>query len=545
MRSSLRLVIATLAVVVPSITLSDPGPQARAETDDSRATPGDGDDEAASPASPAAAPAAAPPRGATLEQRDRWLADHIAGLIAERSELAGTRIGIHVVDAVTSRVLYGRDSAAPYSVASAAKIITTAAALALLGPDFRARTTVLAEQVDAGGVVPGDLYLRGRADPGLGRADLDRLADDLALAGITEVRGRLVIDDTYFDDVVVPPHFDEQPDENASFRAPVSALSPSFNAFAVVVRPATSGRGPAVVTVDPPGDHAVIEKNDLITQPRGRNRIRMQSTVEDGTASVILSGQLRADVGLRRFRQRVPDPLIYVGSLFRDALAARRIAIRGRRIVRGQTPEEATALAGIESLSMAILVRGLGKHSNNFVAEVLLKTIGAETRAEPGPATWQDGLDAVQTFLHERIGLERGSYRYGNGSGLFDATELSPDQLVGVLSASYRDPRYGPELMASLAIAGVDGTLRRRMEDGPAHGVVRAKTGTLARVSALAGYATSAGKPPLAFAVLVNDLPDEGRAGRHAKRQARDLQDRVAEALVLYLNADRDLAASP
>lgn len=523
----------TLAVVGASITLQDGGPQARAETEtaDSPASPAGATPETASDAAPG------PPPGASVEQRDRWLADHVARLISERPELAEVRVGIHVAEAVTGRVLHGRDSAAPYSVASCAKIITAAAALAILGPDFRARTEVLAEEIDPGGVVLGDLYFRGRGDPGLGRADLDRLANDLALAGITEVRGRLIIDDSYFDDQILPPHFDEQPDENASFRAPVSALSPSFNAFAVVVRPATSGQGPAVVTIEPPGDHAVIEKNDLITQASGRNRIRLQSTIKRGRANLSLSGQLRADVAMRRFRQRVPDPRVYVGSLFRDALAERRITIRGRRVARGQTPETATALAWTDSAPMAVQVRGLGKHSNNFVAEVLLKTIGAETRAEPGPATWRDGLDAVQEFLHDRVGLERASYRYGNGSGLFDATALSPDQLVRVLSAAYRDPRYGPDLMASLAIAGVDGTLRRRMQDGPASGLIRAKTGTLARVSALAGYAMSPGKAPLAFAVVINDLPDEGKAGRVAKRQARDLQDRVAEALVSYLDA--------
>ncbi|MCG8420174.1 MAG: D-alanyl-D-alanine carboxypeptidase/D-alanyl-D-alanine-endopeptidase [Proteobacteria bacterium] len=485
-----------------------------------------------------------PPPGADVTQRDGWLADTIARAMAGRPALHNSRIGIYIEDLTSGRVVYQRDANGRYSVASCAKLITAAASLRILGPDFRPRSEVLANAVSASGAVLGDLYLRGRADPDLDVADVARLADQLVHAGITRVSGRLVVDDTYFDDQMLPRHFDEQPDEQAWFRAPVSALSPAFSSFWVIVRPARAGQGLAFVAIDPPGAYARIENNQLVTQPSGRNRIRLDIGIKRGRLALSLSGQLRSDSGVRRFRRRVPDPRVFAGSLFAAALAERGIEIGKTSIGRGRAPDTASPLAWIDGAPVAISVRHLGKRSNNFVAEMLLKTIGAETRQDPGPAGWTDGLTAVRQFLDSEVGLVPGSYRYGNGSGLFDATEFSPMQLARVLATAYKSPRHGPDFIASLAIAGVDGTLHHRMRNTPARGLVRAKSGTLATVSALSGYAALDGRTALAFVIIINGLPGQGKAGRTARKQARDLQDRIADALIGYLSSARPAAGN-
>jgi D-alanyl-D-alanine carboxypeptidase/D-alanyl-D-alanine-endopeptidase (penicillin-binding protein 4) len=205
------------------------------------------------------------------------------------------------------------------------------------------------------------------------------------------------------------------------------------------------------------------------------------------------------------------------------------ITLGRKRIDTDRVPTRARPLVTHDSPSFAVLVRGLGKYSNNYVAEMVLKTIGAETKAGEARATWEHGLSAVREYLESTVKLEPGSYRYENGSGLFDSNEFTPRQMVKVLSAAHRDYRYGPDFVASLSIAGVDGTLSKRMDEGPAARQVRAKTGTLATVSALAGYAAIDGRAPLAFAVFVNDFP-KGDA-----RTARAAQDDVAEALVTFL----------
>jgi D-alanyl-D-alanine carboxypeptidase/D-alanyl-D-alanine-endopeptidase (penicillin-binding protein 4) len=158
----------------------------------------------------------------------------------------------------------------------------------------------------------------------------------------------------------------------------------------------------------------------------------------------------------------------------------------------------------------------------------VLKTIGAETKTNPGPATWADGTTAVRTYL-AKLGLPAAGYRADNGSGLFGASEVSAKQVVTLLRAAYRDFRIGPDLVASLPIGGVDGTLAKRWHGHAARGRVRAKTGTLDKVTTLAGYIGLDGGHQLAFAILVNDIP----AGQ--RPAARTVADDMIDVLLAYL----------
>ena len=156
----------------------------------------------------------------------------------------------------------------------------------------------------------------------------------------------------------------------------------------------------------------------------------------------------------------------------------------------------------------------------------MLKTLGAETRKSPGPATWADGTAAVKAYL-DGIGVT--GYRADNGSGLFGSTEVSAHQLLAILAAAHADWKMFPDLLASLPIGGVDGTLAKRWHDRPAAGRVRAKTGTLGQVVSLAGYVGVGGDHLVAFAIIVNDIPG-GKL-----RQARGLADDMVDAMVAYL----------
>src|SRR5690606_28618406 len=209
------------------------------------------------------------------------------------------------------------------------------------------------------------------------------------------------------------------------------------------------GRGPAEVRVDPPNDYVEIA-GVVDTVDRGRTRLRVTSEARPGALQVVVRGQIRRDGGERHYRLRVPDPVPYVGSAFRRALAVHGVKVGRKTIEVAEVPPEARVVAVRNSPPLAVLVRGLGKYSNNYVAEMLLKTIGAETRSEPGPASWQDGLGAVRAYLTGHVGLEPGSFRYDNGSGLFDSNAFTPVQLVRVLAAAHRDYRIAADLAASL-----------------------------------------------------------------------------------------------
>jgi D-alanyl-D-alanine carboxypeptidase/D-alanyl-D-alanine-endopeptidase (penicillin-binding protein 4) len=459
------------------------------------------------------------------------LGQRIDAILADETVLDGARIGVLAVDVTSGDVLYQRAADDRFNIASNVKMITTAAALHLLGPGHRFRTVLYADKVDRG-TIPGDLYVRGGGDPSLGTYDLLALADDLVDRGIRSIRGGIVVDASLFDDQNLPPKFDAQPKEQASFRAPIAALSLNFNAVAIVVRPNPAGVGPATVVIDPPNDYVTLT-GQVQTVASGRNRVRIETVEEDGRFELRIGGQLPASRGTRRYRRRVADPIAYAASALRHALEARGIRVRKKQITAAQVPDDAIPLATRASPPLAELVRGMGKYSNNFVAEMLLKAVGTVDLPEPRPATWRDGLAAVRNFLGQTVGIDATSLRYENGSGLFDASDASPRQMVTILSHAARDFRYGPDLVSSLSIGGVDGTLRKRMRESPAAGLVRAKTGTLATVAALSGFVAVDARVPIAFAVFVNDQPDSYKA----KRAARRTIDRIAGALARFLGA--------
>lgn len=434
------------------------------------------------------------------------------------------KIAVSVMDGLTGEPIFERNAEERLSAASNIKLITAAAALDALGPAYHFRTEVLAEKVEDSRV-RGDLILRGRGNPSFGLEEMNALVAELVAKGIRQVDGGVTVDNSFFDEENLPPHYDEQPEENASFRSPISATAFNFNSWSITIRPALGQTGPARVEVSPACDYLRVEST-VSTVGRGRTRLRLETKAETDHLLIKLSGQLRNDVDSRRFRQRIPDPVPFVASAFRKSLADAGIVLRKSKAATGRASAQATVLAVHESPPLAVTIRGMGKYSNNFVAEMIFKTLGAERFASGAPATWEHAQRAVAEFLTERVGLPPGSFRVANGSGLFSSSEISARQLVEVLELAHREFRWGPDFLASLSISGADGTLVRRMSEGEARMRVRAKTGTLAAVSSLAGVAAADGRHPLLFAILVNGFA-ETKVG-----QVRDLQDQIAETLV-------------
>jgi D-alanyl-D-alanine carboxypeptidase/D-alanyl-D-alanine-endopeptidase (penicillin-binding protein 4) len=411
------------------------------------------------------------------------------------------------------------------TLASNAKLLTTAAALRGLGSGFRWRTAVFAAEPDAEGQVRGDMYLRGRGDPTLSVAALRQLAADVAARGVRSIEGRLVIDTTYFDDAVEPPHFDEQPRERAAFRAPVASLGVNRCAITVTVMQEPGGR--ARVTLEPESDYVRLGKTEVTSTREGRTRLRVDPRTRNGGIELDVTGQIRTGEGSWDLRRRIDDPARFAAEVFRSALADQGIRIRSRALGNGTVPPTLKLIAHHDSAPLSDVLRIVNKHSDNYVAESLLKTLGAELKGTPGPATWADGIAAMRAQLAS-LGVG-GTYRSDNGSGLFASSTVSAKQLLALLAAAHRDYRIGPDLVASLPAAGYDGTLVRRWIGKPAMGRVRAKTGTLDRVSTLAGYIGVDGGHLLAFAILVNEIPLAHRAA------VRAMVDEMVEAMVAYL----------
>lgn len=459
--------------------------------------------------------------------RIAWLKTRFDSAISTRPTIARAKIGFHVIDLTTKTVLVSRDADRGLNLASNAKVLTAAAALTQLGSGFRWRTAVFCLPPDATGTVAGDLYIRGRGDPVLSIDGLRNLALEVAARGVRNVEGKIVVDATYFDNVSEPPHFDEQPRERAAFRAPVTSFAVARSAFTVVVM--AEPDGPAKVTIEPtlPG-YLELTKREVTSIDQGRTRLRLETRLKRDSIDLELTGQIRGREGTWDLRRRVDDPARYAAEVFRRALADHGVRVRSRTIGYGTVPVNLRQIAVHDSPTLGDVMRSMNKHSDNNVAETVMKTLGAETRGSAG-GTWADGVNALRTQL-TKLGVA-GTFRVENGSGLYASTEVSPKQLVTVLTAAHADYRIGPDLLASLPVGGYDGTLARRWRGRPAQGRVRAKTGTLDKVTTLAGYIGVDGLRPLAFAILVNDIP----AGQ--RPTARAMIDEMVDSLAAYLDA--------
>lgn len=475
---------------------------------------------ASAPSAASAAPAStalAAPAGAPLEARP--IAEATAKLVDEVKSWGG-RAGVLVVDLQSGVTLASADEHGSFNPASNAKLPTAAAALHILGPDHRFLTGLY-------GRIKGDavdeLVLRGQGDPSLRTENLWTMARNLRDAGVRRV-GTIQVDQSYFDDRFAPPAYESQPQEWAPFRAPVAAVSVDENTVTFIVRATQKSGKDAAVRVEPPGfvdvagkvgtsDKDEPEALDLALEPRGaRLAAKIGGTVPEGAR-------------LMRVVRRVDDPRLLAGYALRALLDGAGVEVGPE--VRLGGDKQKTLLVAHRSAPLGELVGALGKDSDNFYAESLFKVLGAERKGRPGTA--DAGAAVVDGFLRD-IGASEAGVVVKNGSGLFDANRTTPSALVALLRSAWQSPRYGAEFVGSLAVGGVDGTLKSRLRSFAGSRAVRAKTGTLDAVTALSGYVLRpGGAPPIAFAVLV-----EKSSGKVARARART--DELVEAIAGQLH---------
>ena len=454
-----------------------------------------------------AALAEAPKSSATsaaLEQEltvlEAWVHEH------------GGRLSASFVRVEDGRVLAQSGADQALNPASNAKLLTAGAVLSALGPSHQFHTGVY------GSIARGEastLVLRGDGDPSLSAADLDALVSVLLGKGLRKV-GTVQVDQSRFDDHFVPPAFEQQPNEWAAFRAPVSAVAVAENALTVFVDATRAGQ-PARVWVEPPG--AATLSGTVTTAARGKGQaVRVSVKAGSGPLQVVVGGRIAEGLPMMVSRRRVDDPRRLPGYVFVELLKRRGVTVSGGVVEGGAAETHALALHTSEPL--AVLLFALGKNSDNFAAEMMLKALGAH--ASGGVGTSAAGAKAVQDWV-SGLGVSHSGLVIRNGSGLFDANRVSAGTLTGVLRHAYQSPSLKVDYLAQLSIGGVDGTLRSRFRTHANERNVRAKTGTLARVIALSGILLAPpGHSPIAFSVIVDGVP-----GRHA--QTRKRVDRAVE----------------
>jgi D-alanyl-D-alanine carboxypeptidase/D-alanyl-D-alanine-endopeptidase (penicillin-binding protein 4) len=214
-----------------------------------------------------------------------------------------------------------------------------------------------------------------------------------------------------------------------------------------------------------------------------------------------LRGSIPLDKKELRFYRNIVNPSLYTAHMFKTFWEQRGLRFTGH-VDEGKVPSGAKQILEFDSLPLWQVIWGMNKFSNNFVADQIMKTLGAEVKGVPG--TMQKGTEALAEVL-EDIGIPKKSYTIKDGSGLTRDTKVTPRHVVKVLLAANKDFGMSPEFMSSLGIAGEDGTIRSRFPNSNVQGLLRAKTGSLDGVTALAGFVPSADGELIAFAILLND----------------------------------------
>jgi D-alanyl-D-alanine carboxypeptidase/D-alanyl-D-alanine-endopeptidase (penicillin-binding protein 4) len=453
----------------------------------------------------ASAPAAPPPSPLSFPH------DHNAELEAAiRTLLAGhglkdAQIGIAILDVDTGHFLATYNEHMPLNPASNAKLYTAGAALAHLHGDHRFETTLSGNAKN--GAVTGPLVLRGHGDPSLSTEDLWGMVQELRAHGIRRVDGDILVDQRFFDEQTTPPAFEQQPNEWAAFRAPVSAVAVNENTITLTVRPASAPDSPATASFDPPG--FVDSEGTINTAESGADTVVLALAGNGRRMSAKLAGAISQDSKVVRYSRRVEDPTLLAGYVLRNLLEKADIKVTGD--VKTGSLRNVGVIVKHESEPLGRLLYALGKNSDNFYAEMIFKTLAGEVKGRPAKSESSAGI--VLKWV-ESIGAADTGVVVKNGSGLFDANRVTTASLVQVLRACFRDSAIQPEFVAQLAVGGVDGTLHKRFRDTRGRRVVRAKTGTLEDAAALSGYVLGPpGKGPVAFSAIVNHAtPSQGRA---------------------------------
>ncbi|HEY8077855.1 MAG TPA: D-alanyl-D-alanine carboxypeptidase/D-alanyl-D-alanine-endopeptidase [Labilithrix sp.] len=442
----------------------------------------------------------APPAAASPE-----IAAAVRALTRDRI-FKDAQIGIVVMDCETGAILAESGSHTVLNPASNAKLYTAAAALAILHGAYRYQTTL-------SGTIHGNsastLVLRGHGDPSLRQQDLWAMVQELKMHGVKKVDGDLVVDQSFFDEQTTPPAFEQQPNEWAAFRAPVSALALDENTVTLLVRPTTSGQ-PAHVAFSPPG--FVDVEGSIKTGDDGADTVGLELTGADHRLHAKISGTVGGDSKLVRYTKRVDDPQLLAGYALRAILDAADVKVSGD-VKLGTSGAKGTTITHHESEPLSTLLYALGKNSDNFYAEMIFKSLAGEAKR---PAKSQDAADIVTKWIEKNDIGDQGIV-IKNGSGLFDSNRVTAFSVAKLLKWTWQEPTLRNEYVAQLAIGGVDGTLHKRFRDTRAHRAVRAKTGTLDDAIALSGYVLAPnGKHSIAYSILFNKVSGHAASARAA-----------------------------
>ncbi len=441
--------------------------------------------------------------------------------ILQDPALARAHIGLTVQVAETGEVLYTRDGEKRFTPASNVKLITGAVGLAVLGPEYRWATKLIADGPINDGALEGNLWIIGGGDPSLERDELRAWIKHLRMAGIRRIDGDVIGDDRVFSE----PQWGRGwmwDDLFAGWSAGVSGLQLAPNTVNAAIVPGADLGDSTSMVLRAKGPSLPIS-NRVLTGAPGSD-VRLQFVLPPDGGNVELRGWVPLGPDSVRLYLATPHPTHYLLDWMESLLSAEEIVVDGdfRRPRRGENLADDYWSHVALSSPFSRVLGDMMKPSDNQMAETILRTIGLEEGSAGSP---EEGIQVVGSSLAD-WGIEPGAIELADGSGLSRYNEVTPNAIVRMLRAVWRHPDY-KTFLHGLPVAGVDGTMRRRLVATPAFDNAHAKTGSMSGVRAVSGYLLDGSGETLVFSLLLNGYDAPGSV-------AVALEDLLIEQIALY-----------
>ena len=425
------------------------------------------------------------------------------------------------------QILYQADADKALTPASVTKILTAATCLKKFSPSYQFKTELFYTGIKKDQTIHGDLIVKGSGDPFLTNEKIWQLAADLRHMGLRIIRGNIVIDNSLFvDETRDNSRLSGLTHSTHAYDAPISAFGLNFNTFALAIAPNSKIGQKALIGMDPydiPNISIINNMRTVATTTSAKPQVSRLSPQND-RATIVLDGLVSIDGPLRKVYRSTSDPVWSSGEQLKSFLKREGIDVQGKIIQSSRPLKDAKLLYTLEGNDLAYIVKGLNHYSNNFIADMLVKSLGAYF-GKDGSIT--EGIEVIQKFLKDDVGISP-SPILKNGSGLDHDNQISAAQLVKTLQYMHDHPDVFPEFYASLPMASRDGTMEKRFRSKDSSqwaSSVRAKTGTLTEpvtVSSLAGYLYHPKHGLVAFAIIHNGVPKEAQPDLGELHQIED-----------------------
>lgn len=451
-----------------------------------------------------------------------------------------SEVGVQVVNLKTMEEVFSHRADEHFIPASVMKAVTAAVALQELGPEYEFVTEVrYTGEINKDGVLKGNLYVIGSGDPYMDGEGIWKLIRDMKLVGVSAIQGNIYFDDSRFNGASYIPGWGKEVDlANGPSYFPVrSALNFNTNNIAIRVTPGSLVGTSAKIQLEYPFSLVEIDnqvKTGAASKPSWMTIEREVKYVDPEIS--ITQGEIHpVQKIIYHVNGRIPvnttEPWIYYRSIlqpevffqenFMLILQEQGIGHRGK-VEFKKSPDVTYALTRYASDPVRMLIADMNKHSRNLTAEMLLLELGT---LQGLPGTTEKGLSFVEDYLVQLGVWDPKKTVIHNGSGLSPMMQMRPSQVTAVMLDMYTNTSIGPEYYVSMAVAGRDGTLKRRLTEEPYIATARGKTGSINGVYCVATYIQSFDGTPYVMVFFANEL-------KRPSNHVRDLQNQMIQAVV-------------